>query len=54
MVTPSRTRNDELQRAGLGRIKIRINANANTQALKEALENAFLKLLWGGGFELLN
>lgn len=51
--TPSRALKAQLQRAGLGRMKIRFDANANPTEFKEALENTFPKLMWGGGFELL-
>ena len=42
-----------LQRARLGRMKIKFDARGNPQNFKEELEKTFGKLMWGGGFELL-
>lgn len=50
--TPSRAQKEELQRAGLGRSKIRFDGNATPRAFKEKLEEVFPKLVDGGGFEL--
>ena len=49
--TPTRERKDILQRAGLGRSKIKFDANAID--FKEKLEEVFPKLILGRGFELL-
>ena len=51
--TPTRERKDILQRAGLGRSKIKFDANANAIDFKEKLEEVFPKLILGRGFELL-
>ena len=51
--TPSRERKITLQLAGLGRIKIKFDANANAVEFKNKLEETFPKLICGGGFELL-
>lgn len=50
---PNREEKELLQRAGLGRLKIKFNATGSTQTFKEDLENTFPKLMCGGGFELL-
>ncbi len=52
-VAPNRELKEVLQRAGLGRIKVRFNAKGDTKSFKETLEQAFPKLMCGGGFELL-
>lgn len=51
--TPTRERKVTLQLAGLGRIKIKFDANANAVEFKNKLEEVFPKLMYGGGFELL-
>ena len=51
--TPTRERKDILQRAGLGRSKIKFDANTNAIDFKEKLEEVFPKLILGRGFELL-
>ena len=51
--TPNREEKEVLQRAGLGRMKIKFDARDNPQNFKEELEKTFGKLMWGGGFELL-
>ena len=51
--TPMRERKVTLQHAGLGRAKIKFDANANAVEFKEKLEEAFPKLKEGLGFELL-
>ncbi|CAB4021910.1 Hypothetical predicted protein [Paramuricea clavata] len=50
---PNREEKELLQRAGLGRLKIKFNATGSMQTFKEELENTFPKLMCGGGFELL-
>jgi hypothetical protein len=50
---PSRERKITLQLAGLGRIKIKFDVNANPVELKKKLEETFPKLICGGGFEPL-
>ena len=51
--TPTRERKETLQLAGLGRSKIKFDANSNAIEFKKKLEEVFPKLILGGGFELL-
>ncbi len=51
--TPTRVRKENLQRAGLGRRKIKFDANSTAVQFKEKLEEIFPKLITGGGFDLL-
>ena len=51
--TPSRERKEQLQRACLGRSKVKFNANSSAIELEEKLEEVFPRLVNGRGFELL-
>ena len=50
---PTRERKEKLQRAGLGRRKVKFNASLSAVELKEKLEEVFPRLVYGRGFELL-
>ena len=50
---PSRSEKLELQLCGLGRKKIVFGAKDNAVKVKEKLEQAYPKLVTGGGFEIL-
>ena len=53
MAFPSRSFKIQLQQAGLGRKKICFNSKANATEVKTTLQESYLKLIAGGGFEIL-
>ena len=53
MVVPSRSLKVQLQEAGLGRKKVCLNGRADATEVKTTLEERYLELKEGGGFEIL-